>query len=250
MSSNELYKILKQKIPSNITINIFKRNIKYFEYMYSNNLKFNLFEYHRKYDNNGVVDYNPLNHIDELLYNFLSHNKLYALMSKFHFDKIFQIKDINFMFDNFTKTEIVSIYSLYFNKTPTSICEICNTEFISEKYKKNKTCSETCRNKQISIRMLNDNPVHKFSEETKKRIAVNGSIRMKRKIANGEFTPCVTNSWSRSKCYMDNIPFRSSWEVMFYSLNKHLKYEVTRVPYIGLDNKIHNYILDFTDEKK
>lgn len=48
---------------------------------------------------------------------------------------------------------------------------------------------------------------------------------MKTNILNGTFTPNVTNSWAKSRCYIDTIPFRSSWEVLFYVLNPKLKYE-------------------------
>lgn len=74
------------------------------------------------------------------------------------------------------------------------------------------------------------------------------SIAIKRKIADGTFTPCVTNSWARSRCYIDNIPFRSSWEAMFYLVTK-LPFEKIRIPYIGIDSKQHSYIIDFHDEK-
>jgi len=74
------------------------------------------------------------------------------------------------------------------------------------------------------------------------------SNTMKNKIAKGEFTPCVTNSWAKSRCYIDDIPFRSSWEAMFYLITE-LPYEKIRIPYIGLDNKKHSYIIDFHDEE-
>lgn len=74
------------------------------------------------------------------------------------------------------------------------------------------------------------------------------SITMKRKILEGSFTPCVTNSWARSRCYIDNIPFRSSWEAMFYLTSK-LPFEKIRIPYIGADDAQHSYIIDFHDDK-
>ena len=77
---------------------------------------------------------------------------------------------------------------------------------------------------------------------------LNQSITIKRKILEGSFTPCVTNSWARSRCYIDNIPFRSSWEAMFYLTSK-LPFEKIRIPYISIDSKQHSYIIDFHDEK-
>jgi len=73
---------------------------------------------------------------------------------------------------------------------------------------------------------------------------------MKDKIANGEFTPNITNSWANSKTRLEvdncNYLFRSSWEAIFWSVNQHLQYEKTRIPYI-FNNSRHTYIVDFTD---
>lgn len=81
------------------------------------------------------------------------------------------------------------------------------------------------------------------------------SLTMKRKILNGEFTPCVTNSWCQSRCYIDNIPFRSTWEAYFYLYNKYkynlnilLKYEKIRILYKDETNKDRIYITDFSFE--
>jgi len=69
---------------------------------------------------------------------------------------------------------------------------------------------------------------------------------MKAKIARGEFTPCATNSWARSRCVYNNIAFRSTFELLFYTVNTHLEFEVTRIPYEH-EGKKHTYIVDFTD---
>jgi len=71
---------------------------------------------------------------------------------------------------------------------------------------------------------------------------------MKAKIARGEFTPCVTNSWARSRCVYNSITFRSTFELLFYIANTHLEFEVTRVPY-EYKGKKHTYIVDFTDKE-
>jgi len=77
---------------------------------------------------------------------------------------------------------------------------------------------------------------------------------MKAKIARGEFTPCVTNSWANSKVNLKEfgIPFRSTWEAYFYlfmTIKKHnLKYEKLRIQYYDpAKNKMRNYITDFVD---
>lgn len=111
-----------------------------------------------------------------------------------------------------------------------------------------KTCNEKCRQLLCSERMRKNNPAHKMSKETKKKIAKHNSIIMKSKIASGEFTPCITNSWSRSRIKFGNFNFRSSWEFMFYLLNQNTLYETTRIPYL-FEDSIHTYIVDFTDNK-
>lgn len=145
------------------------------------------------------------------------------------------------------------------------ICNGCGATYKKAKNSIKRYCTQKCWT-------LNGDYVH--SEETKQKIRNTNSIvhsslefkekhkqaflnarqkqseTMKRKIANGEFTPCVTNSWTRWKATL-NVngtikKFRSMWEAAFYSLNTHLQYEVTRIPYI-IDNNSHTYIVDFTD---
>ena len=81
------------------------------------------------------------------------------------------------------------------------------------------------------------------------------SITMKRKIANGEFTPCVTNSWANSKTFLqeENKYFRSTWEIYFYiymkSIGIQLEYETIRIKYFDTEKeKFRNYIVDFYDK--
>jgi hypothetical protein len=74
---------------------------------------------------------------------------------------------------------------------------------------------------------------------------------MKQKISNGTFTPKITNSFTHWNAIIDTgteiKKFRSSWEACIWFSNQHWKYEVTRIPYIGFDNKLHSYIVDFFD---
>jgi len=77
------------------------------------------------------------------------------------------------------------------------------------------------------------------------------SDMMKEKIRNGEFTPCVTNSWARSRISVSHsgveYKFRSSWEAVFAIINDfRFGFEVTRIPYIE-EGETRNYIVDFTD---
>jgi hypothetical protein len=74
---------------------------------------------------------------------------------------------------------------------------------------------------------------------------------MKNKILSGEFTPCITNSWTKWESYAifnGNIKkFRSNWEAVFWLLNTDLNYEKIRIPYKIL-NKDKIYIVDFCDD--
>jgi len=70
---------------------------------------------------------------------------------------------------------------------------------------------------------------------------------MKTKIANGEWTPCITNSYSKSRCYVNGVALRSSWEALFFMINPSLMYEKTRIPY-SYNGVSHTYIIDFEDE--
>lgn len=72
------------------------------------------------------------------------------------------------------------------------------------------------------------------------------SKTMREKIAKGEFTPNITNSWTHWTAKV-NIhgkvkSFRSSWEACFAVCHPNLEYETIRIPY---GQKI--YIADFYD---
>lgn len=135
--------------------------------------------------------------------------------------------------------------------------------------------SEIVVQKRVNSRKNNGKPWH--SEESRRKIAESNSkthssaefqsrVRgvkvlaakkasetLKSKIQKGLFTPCITNSWTRWKAYV-NLPtgelkhFRSSWEALFYLHNPALEYETVRVPYF-FENTQKNYIVDFVDRK-
>lgn len=92
-----------------------------------------------------------------------------------------------------------------------------------------------------------------IGDKTKKELAcikagAKLSVIMKEKIKNGEFTPCVTNSWCKSRILCKGNAFRSSFEVLFKLLDTEdkLLYEKTVIPY-DYYGVAHNYIVDFTD---
>jgi hypothetical protein len=127
---------------------------------------------------------------------------------------------------------------------PQQTCPDCGINLEYNRYC-NKLCNY-CRSKRCSERMKLNNPNKIISEEQKVIRNNKLSIKIKDKILSGEFTPCVTNSWAKSRTYINDIPFRSTWEAYFYLLNSDLNYEYTRIQYI-FDNKNKIYITDFTD---
>lgn len=76
------------------------------------------------------------------------------------------------------------------------------------------------------------------------------SVTMRRKIADGSFTPRQTNSWTHFDAYLlmsgQKIKFRSSWEAAFFYLTPTLLYETVRIPYEWNGNTC-TYIVDFFD---
>ena len=122
-----------------------------------------------------------------------------------------------------------------------------------------KFCSSKCLYEWRSSCMMGENNnVHKMSEDAKKEMGLKNSQHIKSKIANGLFTPNITNSWARSKCIVKikrkgvdgilEIACRSSWDAYFQIKNPELLYEKIRIPYF-YKNNYHSYIVDFVDIK-
>lgn len=79
------------------------------------------------------------------------------------------------------------------------------------------------------------------------------STTLKKRILDGEFTPCITNSWTKWTASVNLLDgsvkkFRSSWECIFWLNNTNLKYESVRIPYTDTNGKGRIYIVDFYDE--
>ena len=142
-------------------------------------------------------------------------------------------------------------------------CSVKNALFISNKIPRTEESKlkqkntfnkflKTIKGKEYLKNMSNarkgkNNPCHRQTKETRYNSVKKQSETMKLKIKNGEFTPCVTNSWCHSRIEIHNIPFRSCWEAAFYILNSNLEYEKIRIPYID-DKKIKKiYITDFVN---
>lgn len=107
--------------------------------------------------------------------------------------------------------------------------------------------------KHNSKKMIVFNQTPQGKENIRKK-AINQSCIMREKIKNGEFTPCITNSWTHRSAII-NInetiyKFRSTWEAVVYVYYRFIiisiiEYEKIRIQYIDKANKLRNYIVDF-----
>jgi hypothetical protein len=95
------------------------------------------------------------------------------------------------------------------------------------------------------------------TEEGKQSLKNGGkkiSVIIKKMIADGTFTPNITNTfthWDAAvKVGKMKKRFRSSWEACFWLSNQHLDYETIRIPHITEFGISKTYIGDFFDNKK
>lgn len=96
--------------------------------------------------------------------------------------------------------------------------------------------------------------ISKASKNQSKEVRRKQSERMKKKILEGEFTPKITNSWTRWNSEVDGKKFRSSFDALFFIYknlyrNDDVLYEKLRIGY-NFENKNHVYIVDFIDSKE
>ena len=136
----------------------------------------------------------------------------------------------NLNIKDFIKKSFPEMIHTFYCKTCGKTIEIIDYNLIGKENFERFYCSSHCQ---------------AINKERKKK----QSITMKEKIQNGEFTPCVTNSWcnSRVKIKSCSYPFRSSWECIFWLLNNNCKYEDLRLPYIDEYGDDRIYITDFID---
>jgi hypothetical protein len=132
----------------------------------------------------------------------------------------------------------------------TKLRDYTKTESEIEKIRKtlkqyNKTDAGIAQRNKKSKRMK------KFYEteegkQHKKMCSKKMSRTMKRKIASGEYTPNITNTWTHwdAKIVIGETTkkFRSSWEACFWLCNQHCEYETIRVK-----TDVKTYISDFYD---
>jgi len=128
-------------------------------------------------------------------------------------------------------------------------CKYCS-EIISLKYNIHISENESlfcC--KEHYGKYMSDHPDEYHTDESK----LKQSNTVKDKIYNGLFTPCITNSWENSRVRIKvdgcEYKFRSTWESLFWCLNRKLKYEKIRIKYYDTKKQtFRNYIVDFVDE--
>jgi hypothetical protein len=189
------------------------------------------------------------------IYNLILQNKMKIFNKKNKEDRFkeFIVKNnINFNFE-ITISDVISYLK---NVNKKCFIEGCNNrrKFIGFRTKRTeygfqKYCSKKCEYLSISIRQSGkNNTCHRMTNQSFESMCSKNSEKMKMKISTGEFTPCITNSWSCSKTelYLNEklYQYRSSWEAFFHLCNPHLEYETIRIPYF-YKNKNHNYIVDF-----
>ena len=176
---------------------------------------------------------------------------------------------------------------MWANKTPEELSQFCLNSSVKNKGKKlsleqRKAMSERMKGvkqskelveKRMSARKNNGKEWH--TESTRKKLSVSNQIThssfeykekhkdtyalvakklshiMKEKISKGEFTPPITNSWTKWSAYAVRNgsikKFRSSWEAAFWLLNEDLEYEKVRIPY-RYNGEIKIYIVDFNSK--
>lgn len=169
--------------------------------------------------------------------------------------------------------EFYEQYNKKFYGTYTTCCKNCEKDRIWIKYYDYESkCKKASNTRRITnqtqegqatlkrVGAINSIKMKLFNqtERGKQNIRNNAkkhSKTMRQKIANGEFTPCITNTWTHWEAKIileDNSQkkFRSSWEAVFWNSNKHLEFETLRIPWIDLANKKHSYIVDFYDKSE
>lgn len=118
-----------------------------------------------------------------------------------------------------------------------------------------KFCSKTCLHQWRSDNMKGEgNAIRKMTPEQYEKMNKKISNTIKSKIAKGEWTPCVTNSWAKSRCEVNinrngkkvTVKCRSSWDAYFQIKNPNMLYEKIRIPY-EWKGEFRNYIIDFVD---
>jgi len=193
------------------------------------------------------------------IYNYLCENKHKLFNRK---GGILNVKHYPiFKYINFDFKNAEELYD-FLNESDNIKCRLntCNNKKKFKSFEKgyNDFCCIECNNKWLSLsRMGKNNPIHKITDENRKKWGEKLSKLTKERIKNGSWTPEITNSWCHSrykitferneKLIKQNV--RSSWEAFFQLLNPDFLYEKLRIPYFYKD-EWHNYIVDFINVKE
>lgn len=236
-------------------------NTSEFCYKCKSNLYFNSFSHgYKECEKCKVITQNELIKDKKKLYKFLVDKPIFvAGKLKNSHDRACSYLKTNyrciyeFLNDNIKRFDTKNLYDFL---NGNEICKIKNctyeARFISFSRGYKMFCSDNCRNNWWSEKQKTDNTVHKIKDVSGWRDKLSKSL--KEKIKCGEFNPCVTNSWARSKINVNvkkdgkniTVPVRSSFEALFQILNPDCEYEKLRLPY-KYKNKNHTYIVDFID---
>lgn len=167
--------------------------------------------------------------------------------------------DLGYLLEFEAGTKTVSYYKHGFiDRVEFKDCVQCGSKYLykdlvfqkmnkKSKFKKvgqEYTCSQICYNEVRG----NSGLYPKHAKQQKR-----WGKELKGRILSGQFTPKITNSWQKSRVYIDNIAFRSSWEAYFYLHHKIvnlkiLQFEKLRIPYHDpLKDISRVYIVDFID---
>lgn len=188
--------------------------------------------YGEKKANNMIKAYMSCPEDFKKIYNHGGTDKIiidgwYFMASRKH-DELYKFIKINF---DISQYQHLIISCLNCN----NIADI-NKSLIKKRVK--QFCSHEC---YIDYKIKNPSKFE-YLESTK----LKQSIKLKKNILEGKFTPPTTNSWCKSRIIYKNNAFRSSWEALFYILynNGDLLFEKLRIPYTINDNT-RIYIVDF-----
>lgn len=197
-------------------------------------------------------------------YCFFSKNKhiLDNIKNQYGYKPTASINEILFYEDNKDKEfnclncNIKLYYNTDKNLMPkycsSACCSLHNKDIITEKRK--ATMAKLFQDDEWMVEYKSK--ISKKSSEFNK--SDEGKIANKRKseeikcrILSGEFTPNITNSWTRMTAKYKDKKFRSMFEALFFAYHTQIKsniqYEKLRIKY-EFENKISTYITDFIDE--
>lgn len=200
--------------------------------------------------------------------SFLIESLNYNSTNKEILDIVYMLLDKSVSFDNIIEllnnrtnkdipSKVISINELSQFLYDYPKCIECNSllNVVGKRRSFYLTCSKECKNMSISKRQTGlGNSALNMSSESKEKWKTKLSNSTRDNIKNGKFTPCVTNSWAKSRFTVKVIQkgceklinCRSSWDAYFQLKNPNCLYEHIRIPYL-IDSITKIYLVDFVD---